>query len=210
MRPARELTACSSYALAVLLMHYHAAEVYLYEIGFHGMSLSAEHGTGDSWRLETLLCCLKSATSYFDLYRGLPRSHYAYFPFTIWAQSGLVLLTAVKLATFEHGAWDLAYVRSLLDVFGIIDHEIECIEEVILQRPGSEGAVGDRDIFNGFLDRMRKLKTAYESRNTARTMLAGADTIDLNDQASGYPSDFNPAFWDALGDDVDWMINGIS
>jgi hypothetical protein len=118
---------------AVMLMHYHAAEVYLCEIGLRRPLSPDNDELDESKRLELLSGCLSAAQSYFDTYHMLPKSHYAYFPFTIWIQSGLVLMTTIRLALFEHKVWDITHARRMLNVSAILDREIDCINEVIRQ-----------------------------------------------------------------------------
>ncbi|KAH8820184.1 hypothetical protein F5884DRAFT_763176 [Xylogone sp. PMI_703] len=179
----------------VLLMHFHAAEVYLYEIGLYDAPFRQEYKSDNTRQIETLYSCVMSVKSYFDAYHRLPMSDYAYLPFTIWIQSGLVLLTSAKLALFEHSAWDVTHVRSILNVPELINYEIRCIEEVIEQQPCDQDIPQQRDIFKGFLERMRKLKFEYESRVTDELALPDS-TTELYNQDLDHQSDFSFSFWD--------------
>ncbi|KIW33124.1 uncharacterized protein PV07_04615 [Cladophialophora immunda] len=186
---------------SVLLMHFHAAEVYLYEIGILD-TLDPADGLDDTQRVEVLYRCVNAGRSYFDVYHSLPISHFPYFPFNIWIQSGLVLLASTKLALFRHSAWNVVHARSALRITDIIDREIGLIEEVVGQRPHTEKQGDAKDILNGFLLRVRKLKIAFDLGVARDGDPLGHVDFAFDEQmlmTTSYQYDSADPFWDALG-----------
>lgn len=191
-------------------MHYHAAEVYLYEIGLHVYPSGEKSGVDESQRLELLVSCVNAAKAYFDVYHTLPKTHYPYFPFTIWIQSGLVLLTSVRLAVFEHEAWDVTYARLSLNVSAVLEREIECILQAIQQPPQAQDGGERKNILHGFLRRMQKLKESYEDR--IRNEATSEQYADINPGTQVMDGSFNLAnsFWDLNEDDLNWLWSGTT
>jgi hypothetical protein len=119
-----------------------------------------------------------------------------------------VLLTAVRLGVLQHTAWDAKHARDSLNISAILDREIECVVEVIAQRPRAQDDRESRDIFNAFLRRMQKLKESYESRIANETRPEHHVDLDLGDQLMDESLNLTTPFWDSIEDDLTWLFNG--
>lgn len=146
--------------VVLLLMNYHAAEVLIYEDGLYDITSPPELTT----RCEILYNCLRSSRAYFDAYHLAPRSHYENFPFTVWMQSGLMLMVASQLSLLDLNGWSRDRAQKSLCVEELLDHEINRLEGIIGERKLDILGIEEKDIFYGFLQRMRKIKSAYKSQ----------------------------------------------
>lgn len=202
----------------ILLLHYYSAEVFLYETIFleriDGKSAPMER----LHTLEILNNCLVAIKNYEEIYRTIPQSHYAYFPFTTWIQSGLVTQTACELCFYDHPGWELPYIRAQLDIPRFIQYEMNSIQSIINVRRTPEMGVANKDIFHRFLRRHINMKSAYESRLSSETEAQsshaqGQENVTMSSTtpaAALLPSmediymgglyyDFDNAFWQDFG-----------
>lgn len=152
----------------MLLFNYHATEVVLYE------TILIETPSADSPMnklqvLEMLNNCLMAVKAFFELYRAVPRSHYAYLPFTVWIHSGMVLQAACELAFFDYAGWDRSQARSEMDILGVLEYEMAGLHDVIATRGTFENGLEHKDIFHRFMKRKQNMKSAYEVRLAAET-----------------------------------------
>lgn len=198
-----------------LTLQHLAAEVFLYETVT--IEYLKKRSPMDKMQtLEMLNNCMLSIQAYLSLYRTIPQSHYAYFPFTTWMQCGLVLQAAVELSFFEHVGWDLAYVRSSLDLLSFIDWEMAGIQAIVNMRRTGVETLDNKDIFTRFLRRKQNMKSAYEQHIAAELQTPGTDQSGQPPQdwgamaAGAFPSmediymgglqyDFETAFWQDFG-----------
>ncbi|KAF2093207.1 hypothetical protein NA57DRAFT_81545 [Rhizodiscina lignyota] len=196
----------------ILLLNYYGAEVYLYET----VILEKPEDLGGPMErlqvLEVLNNCLVTIKNFTDLYRTVPQSHYLYFPFTTWIQSGLVMQTACELAFFDHPGWEVPYIRAQLEIPSFLDFELNGLQNVINMRRTHEMGVSNKDIFHRFMRRKLNMKSAYETRLSAEAAdkQGRPDELTLQSAPTILPSmediymgglyyDFDNAFWQDFG-----------
>ena len=169
-------------------------------------------------RLGLLHGCLTAATAYFDVYKKLPGEDVANFPFTVWMQSGLAVLTAVELSFLQLEGWDLKEVRYTIDIINILDHEIERLEAIAAKRQQSSSDDVKKDIFWRFAERWRKTRSLYVSETNVQSndgagkegvngndidMTATLDGLLAGDLLDGWNESFWQTFvsdqWDSMG-----------
>lgn len=169
-------------------------------------------------KLGLLHGCLLSVTAYFDIYTKLPREDATNFPFTVWMQSGLAILTAIELSFLQLENWDTAEVRETINITKILDHEIETLEEIAAKRQQYPSDDIKKDIFWRFAERMRKTRSLYVSKmNVENQNVAGKENVNGNeidmtetldgilagDLLSGWDESFWQTFvsdqWDGMG-----------
>ena len=188
----------------LLLMNYHAAEVLIYEDGLYDITSPPELTT----RCEILYNCLRSTKAYFDAYHLAPRSHYENFPFTVWMQSGLMLMVASQLSLLDLNGWSRDCAQKALCVEELLDHEINRLEGIISERKSDILGIEGKDIFYGFLQRMRKIKSAYKSqldigrRQDVPPIDHEGFSLETDDLATDDPFSYlEDALWQNFGND---------
>jgi hypothetical protein len=204
----------------LFLMTFYSAELSLYEVALYDATdVEASSSTFPLQldRLGLLHGCLTSVVAYFDVYASLSKEDAVAFPFTIWMQSGLAILTGFELAFLTLEGWDTAQVRQSVDITKVLDGEIEKLEETAAQRQISPLDDVKTDIFWKFAVRMRKTRELYdstmttESKNATRTGGATGNDIDMTatmdvlagDLLNGWDESFWQTFvsdqWDTIG-----------
>jgi hypothetical protein len=173
-------------------------------------------------KLGLLEGCLMSLVGYFDIYMKLPKEDTVAFPFTLWMQSGLAILTALELAFMQLKGWDLAQARESVDVAKILDSEIERLEETAAKRHLHPLDDIKRDIFWRFAERMKKTRALYASKvngglkngeresaiNDDIDMTATMDGILAGDLLNGWDESFWQTFVSDQWDGMNMLGNG--
>ncbi|GLA64075.1 hypothetical protein AtubIFM55763_001870 [Aspergillus tubingensis] len=80
--------------------------------------------------MEVLLNCLNAAKRAVDIMFNFKPTEYTYFPFFLWRQFRTVILTLIRLASFEDPAWDVNMVRRTVDITSILDKTAENLSNV--------------------------------------------------------------------------------
>ncbi|KAJ5637811.1 hypothetical protein N7490_007690 [Penicillium lividum] len=103
---------------ALLSMHYHMVEIIIYRVSLGDNFSNFQHGDHLMTRLDLLFRCLEAVKSFFYNLHSVPSEYYPFFPFTVWCQSGLAMVTLSRLILFqgEQIGWDRTYVRSIIDL----------------------------------------------------------------------------------------------
>ncbi|PYH70459.1 uncharacterized protein BO88DRAFT_424682 [Aspergillus vadensis CBS 113365] len=65
-----------------------------------------------------------------DIMFNFKPTEYTYFPFFLWRQFRTVILTLIRLASFEDPAWDVKMVRQTVDIASILDKTAENLSNV--------------------------------------------------------------------------------
>lgn len=208
----------------LFLMTFHSTELSLYEVALYDATdieatSSAFHLQLD--RLGLLHGCLTSVVAYFDAYNSLPKKDAIAFPFTIWMQSGLAILTGYELSFLRLEGWDIAQVRQSVDIAKLLDGEIEKFEGTATQRQMHPLDDFKTDIFWRFAVRMHKTRELYdsamsiESKNATRTGDATSNDIDMTATMDVLAGDllngWDDSYWQSfVSDQWEIMGNGIN
>jgi hypothetical protein len=132
-------------------MQLHNVETHLYEPIIHTSNLST-----DIQRLKLLHSCLISIKSYLDALLLFPNERFFACTFVEWAQLSYVLIILSTLSLLKDSAWDLDYVRSVVDLSEVLEQMAKRLRYVV-RLDGVERR-GDADGFErmaGLMDRMR-------------------------------------------------------
>lgn len=150
--------------VAIARRYYHSAEVFIYESSLHRslfpMSLNSQ-------RLDMLYACLTSAKALLDDILVLPSSSYYSMSHMTLAQVGHVLATAFKLCFVDVPGWDLAHVRSTVNILRYFDHLISQFRHVGALIDNSQQPPGKRSFPTGCALALGRVRGWYENRVAA-------------------------------------------
>ncbi|KKA16886.1 hypothetical protein T310_9500 [Rasamsonia emersonii CBS 393.64] len=115
----------------LLLMHYHSAEMFLHEFAIYDTpSRSGVLSDNDPFqRVESLYACLEAAAALVEAFFTIQPEEYIHLSMTPWLQVGHMMIIIRKLLFLDVPGWDLKYVRSKLDVPGMLDRIIKNASE---------------------------------------------------------------------------------
>lgn len=149
-----------------------------------------------------LYTCLMSAKSLLDVFMTLPRSSYYGMSIIALAQLGHVLSTVFKLCFIDVPGWDLAHVRTTINLLHYFEHFIAQFGQVGAQID-SQQPPGKRSFPTGCSLAMGRVKGWYESKIAAETEKEQQDELTgltcMEDILSGEKVDYlNDAYF--MGD----------
>jgi hypothetical protein len=141
-------------------MHYHAAEIALYEIGLSkSPQLASSDSSRDFKRLELLYACLQATNCFFEIFFSIPAHNYFSFSVPTWSHLTSALISLQLLSTFDHPDWSLVYVRETLDFLGVLDRLIEQ-----LSKAQSEFHSGESPVLARTAQKIRRIKAYCEGK----------------------------------------------
>lgn len=205
----------------LFLMTYYSAELNLYEVALYDapdvqVTNSTFHLQVD--RLGLLHGCLTSLAAYFDVYTNLPKEDAVAFPFTIWMQSGLAILTGIELSFLQLDGWDITRVRESVDFTKVLDREIQTLEGIAANRQLNPLDDFKKDIFWRFAVRMRKTRDLYDSKMNTEVKNGiwtegetGTDidmTATMDELAGDLLNGWDESFWQTFVSDQ-WETMGM-
>ncbi len=110
-------------------MHYHIAEVSLYEAGLCKSPLATD-AVPNFKRLELLCACLQASKSYFEIFFSVPVVNYIALSMPSWSHLTYSLAILHILSSFDHPDWNLVYVRETIDFGAVLGRLIEQLDSV--------------------------------------------------------------------------------
>lgn len=148
-------------------LHYHCAEIHLYESSIHNAS-STIYGTHSCHRVDMLYACLVACRSYLDISLALPPDSYFSLPKTTFGQMTFVLASVFKLSLLEAPGWDLQHVRQELDVSRLPDRIAGRFEDAS-RTIDPKQQISGTDAFSRCAQRFRQIKRWYDMKVTAES-----------------------------------------
>lgn len=112
--------------------------------------------------------------SFFYDIHSLPVDLFPFFPFTIWCQFGLAIVTLSRLILFqgEKIGWDRTYVQSTIDIDQTADMVAQKMKDALaltLQRNHhKQGSSEVPEIFERLIPRMQVFKAVHHMRLEAQ------------------------------------------
>ncbi|PWY68367.1 hypothetical protein BO83DRAFT_400818 [Aspergillus eucalypticola CBS 122712] len=102
-----------------------------------------------------------------DIMFNFNPTEYTYFPFFLWRQFRTVILTLIRLASFEDPAWDVNMVRRTVDITSILDKTAENLSNV--QTNVDDGITDHENVVSkslAWVKRMRSCLLAIYGQST--------------------------------------------
>jgi hypothetical protein len=116
---------------AIILMHYHAVEIYLFEIGFY-MPPTTVSSTSSLQRTDILLMCHDATKAFSDLYFSTDKDSIPFTNFsrvlTTYIYS--VMMTLSKLSLFDAEDWDASNFQTTLNLSTVLDRVVTMTQAV--------------------------------------------------------------------------------
>jgi len=116
----------------MMLMHYHAVEVHLFELGFSMPPGTLVHAPSLQ-RADVLFLCLSACRAMIYAYLSIEPEAYVSFSILFCTHMFLAVTTLSKLSLFHAEDWDISIVHSTMDLSTIVDRMAKKAEEASLQ-----------------------------------------------------------------------------
>lgn len=142
----------------MILIHYHVAEVSLYEAGLCQSTL-ATNAIPNFKRVELLCACLQAIKSYFEIFFSIPVVNYIALSMPSWSHLTYSLTILQMLSSFNHPDWNLVYVRETIDFITVLDRLIEQLDTV-----NTLAGYEEIDMFSPVAKRMNRVKVCVEGK----------------------------------------------
>ncbi|KAJ5777657.1 hypothetical protein N7520_000903 [Penicillium odoratum] len=173
---------------ALLSMHYHMVEIIIYRVSLGDNFSEFQPGDYSMTRLDLLFRCLEAVKSFFFDLHSVPSEYFPFFPFTVWCQSGLAMVTLSRLILFqgEKIGWDRTYVRSVIDLDQTADNLARKMKDgqALLSRVNQNSQyLEPPEIIERVVSRMQIMKAVHRKRLEAQER--------ANPQAPLEPPDFS-------------------
>jgi len=177
--------------IAVLLIHYYAIEIFLYETALNDNIDALRYGMYPFARLNMLYACLNSTRLCFDTAYALPLSEWFHLPYTMWTLMGHAIVVLSRLSLFRAEGWDQEYIRSILDFSGVMDTLVRKLDEAKALAEKPSRPLGDNALprvvlqpFSTLSTKLQWIKAAHEAKYAAQTSksdqipdLSSAETV---------------------------------
>jgi len=187
-----------------MLVHYHAVELYLFEIAF-SMPVSELTEMPALRRASILLKCTTSTQAFLEAYFSVVSKPYMVFFTAFMGQTFFAMMTMSKLSLFDAEDWDMNNVPNSINFCTVLERIAEVIEDGSARYDRSDEnkpwlCVGRK---------MRQIRVHFErllaSENRSMTSL---DPSPLATQGPMRDLDrfylFDDIFWQNLADDTDY------
>ncbi|TVY39367.1 Transcriptional regulator [Lachnellula subtilissima] len=194
---------------AIILMHYHAIEMYLFEIGFY-MHPTALTDTPTLQRAEILLMCHHATRTFSDIYFSIDFDSAPFINFSpvFISQIYFVMMTLSKLSLFDADDWDATNVQTTLDLSTVLDLAVTMTE-------AASARYDLRDDDKPWLQvtrKMRQVKVRFERllANENRDLVAAVPGTQIQGDATNMSMPLfleqfdllDDRFWDNLPNDT--------
>jgi hypothetical protein len=136
-----------------MLMHHHAVEVHLSELGFSMPPGTLVHAASLQ-RADVLFLCLSACRAIIYAYLYIDLEAYVGFSIVFRTPTFLTVTTLSKLSLFSAEDWDVSIAHSTMDLSTIVDRVAKMAEEAGLQYDRIEY----RSPWLGISRRMRKAR----------------------------------------------------
>jgi hypothetical protein len=153
-------------------MHYHVAEIAIFEAGTHRSHLAADV-IPNFKRLELLSACLRACASYFNTFFSIPVAEYVTMSLPTWSRLTRSLAILHFLSEFESPGWSLDYVRETIDFVTVLNQVSERLDSVN-KLVGYENF----DTFSPTAERLKRIKLYVEGKLDSE--LASSKDPELN------------------------------
>ncbi|EXJ68069.1 uncharacterized protein A1O5_08684 [Cladophialophora psammophila CBS 110553] len=196
---------------AVLLLHYHAIEILLYETALNdGIGLS-RYGAYPFSRLSMLYACLNSTKLCFETAYTIPAFDWFDLPYAVWALLGHAIVVLSRLSLSKADGWDQEYVRKTIDFSATMDklmRHLDAAKELAENQSWYQLSRVVPQLYLTFMEKLRRIKAAHEAKYRAQqASIPGVTTIPspaqtimmLTDDEIGMQR--TPFFCDFLNDD---------
>lgn len=201
---------------ALLSIHYHVIEIFLYEGAIDARDQPSENGTYPFARLHMLHECLEATRQCFTAFHSIPPSQLFDLPYTTLTFLGHAVVVLSKLSLLRTKDWDDARVQNVVDFSGTIGrliqkiHDAKAVAKSAAERDGREFSPQNvPKMFRMLPDTLRKVEAVHEAMNAAQLRsssqgpqspsaeFVGAFTEDefLTMSAQSFPDVFNDGFW---------------
>ncbi|KAI9739999.1 MAG: hypothetical protein M1818_005055 [Claussenomyces sp. TS43310] len=184
-----------------ILMHYSIAEIQLYDICF---SLPFDPNL-PLQRTELLYASQASAAAFLDAFYSIPLERYFMLTLINLGQVFQVLTSISKLCLFEGEDLDLAQMRALVDLSGVIERLCQRMEHATALYDSG----GDTSTWALCGKKLRQMNSWYEARLLEDSISAGPplpgalETLATGDGALQF--DFDDDFWQGIHNSCDFV-----
>ncbi|KIW95391.1 uncharacterized protein Z519_03975 [Cladophialophora bantiana CBS 173.52] len=197
--------------VAVLLLHYHAIEILLYETALNDGIGPSRYGTYPVSRLSMLYACLKSTKLCFETAYTIPNFEWFDLPYAVWALLGHAIVVLSRLSLFKAAGWDQEYVRKTIDFSATMEklmRHLDAAKELAETRSWYQLPRVVPQLYLTFMEKLRRIKAALEAKYKAQqASIPGVTAIPspaqtimmLTDDEIGMQR--TPFFCDFLNDD---------
>jgi hypothetical protein len=159
---------------AIILMHYHAAEISLYEASLRQSPLFTSSIPANI-RIELLCSCLRACKSYFESFLSIPAAEYIALSMASWSHVTHALGVLHILSSLDSPDWNLAYVRDTIEFTAVLGQLIERLDTV-RTLAGYQQLV----TFSPLAKRMNRVKMYIEEKVASREeFLPGPDPLQM-------------------------------
>lgn len=145
-------------------MHYHNAEIHLYESSIRKAS-STTYGSYSFHRVDMLYACLLACQSFFNVYLTLPPSSFSKLSTLNFGQLAHALACIVELSFLEAPGWDLQHVRQTVDLSVLLGQLAGGFEEAS-RSIDPKGQMNGTDAFSRCARKLRRVKGWYDTKLT--------------------------------------------
>ncbi|KAJ5809706.1 uncharacterized protein N7503_001924 [Penicillium pulvis] len=180
---------CESPQSGILSLHYQTVEIIIYRICLSEDVSDTQYGDYSTTRLDLLFRCLEAVKSFVYDIHSLPVDLFPFFPFTIWCQFGLTMVTLSRLTLFqgEKIGWDRNYVRSTIDIEQIADMLTKKMKDALTlhleKNLHKQGASEPPEIFERLIPRLQVFNAVHRMRAEAQekaNIQAPLETLDFS------------------------------
>ena len=113
----------------MMLMHYHAVEILVYELCFFMTPTTPAQGLSPK-RADALWMCLTATRTLINIYFSLNSQPHFSFSAISLQQLSLVLANLSKLSLFKADDWDVNYAQPSIDLSTLLDSLVTRTEEL--------------------------------------------------------------------------------
>lgn len=145
-------------------MHYHNAEIHLYEPSIQKISDTA-YGGQSFQRVDFLYACLLACQSFFDVYLKLSPNSFSNFSIVNFGQMAHALAVYVKLSLLDATGWDLQHIRQTSNVSTLLHQLTQRFEEAS-RTIDSRQQMSGTDAFSRVARKLRWVKGWYDKKMT--------------------------------------------
>ncbi|KAK9233890.1 hypothetical protein V1525DRAFT_414898 [Lipomyces kononenkoae] len=184
----------------ILLLHYYAVELSLYEIALEDDFPAKRYGDYPLTRLNILYSCLTVTKAFFDTFFLVPTRQYFNLPHSVHLAFSHALGILSKLLVFTGENWDQEYVRSIIDFPVVTNTLVSRIQKAVEVSHLEQPPYRVPEMFVRLIPRVHVFEEIHEARRAA-LMERGGDIAsdDISLTAAG---DFIPDMIFPLPDDL--------
>nr|KAK5451282.1 hypothetical protein LTR18_001301 [Exophiala xenobiotica] len=201
---------------AILLLHFYAIEIFLYQTALNGDVEPALYGMYPFSRLHILYACLNSTKLCFETAYTLPPSQWFDLPWSVWSLLGHAIVVLSRLSLLQAEGWDQEYVRRTINFSGTMDALAQQLDIARVLAESQSFQIGHNQlprvvpqVFLTYSAKLRRVKASHEAKYMAQSMnshpmpdLPPMDALDIptdDDFAMPYTTFFcdflDESFW---------------